>query len=100
MDTSLHDACYEGNLGMVKFLVVMDNTIINEKDTYGDTPLHAASSFNKIDIVKYLIESGANRTIKNNKGKTFLDIFYSPYKGDVEKFIEEFELFDTKTPDV
>lgn len=100
-DTALHIACCEGNLGMVKFLVGMDNTIINEKDMYGDTSLHCSAIMHKIDIIKYLIECGADYTIKNKNGKTFLNSLHSPYKEDVEKFIEDFEeLFDTKTPDV
>ena len=38
----------------------------NEKNGSGDTPLHLAFQFDHIDIVKLLLEEGADPTIKNN----------------------------------
>ena len=38
----------------------------NEKNRFGDTPLHLAVLFDYIDIVKLLLKEGANPTIKNN----------------------------------
>ena len=52
---------------------------VNEGYSYNDiseklfSPLIAASSNNSLDTVKYLIEHGADKNIKNNQGKMAID---------------------------
>lgn len=46
---------------------------INGADKNGDTPLHHAARSGCKMIVKLLIAAGADKTIKNNNGKTALD---------------------------
>lgn len=47
---------------------------VNEKDNGGNTPLHTASKAGIAAVVQALLQAGANPTIKNNEGKTALDI--------------------------
>lgn len=54
---------------------------VDRKDFFTFTPLSHASQYRNLDIVKYLIEKGADVSIKTNKGKTALDIA-SKYKRD------------------
>ena len=42
----------------------------SRNDHYGDTPLHAASHGNQKEVVKVLIERGANLNSKNTIGRT------------------------------
>lgn len=43
-------------------------------DYYSWTPLHYAARYGAVDIVKELLEHGADPTIRDNKGRTPLDI--------------------------
>lgn len=56
---------------MVKKLI-KKGTHVNAIDQYGEPPLHEAFSIN---VIKCLIENGANKTIKNN---TF--VYYAVHK--------------------
>ena len=51
---------------------------MNVKDARGWTPLHYAASNNILDgmeaMIKLLLEEGADPSIKNNDGKTPLDV--------------------------
>lgn len=83
--TPVHVAIAKGNLGIIR-LLVLAGASVNAKDHKGDTPLNIAvekgreaygnflsDSFNKYrDIVELLIENGADKTIKNNKGERAL----------------------------
>ena len=46
------------------------NLIINIKDTYGDTPLICASIGDNLDVVKFLLEKGADIEAKDTYGNT------------------------------
>ena len=52
----------------------MEQIYLNEKDKDGNTALILASSNGNVEVVKYLIDSGANVNIKNNECKTALDL--------------------------
>jgi hypothetical protein len=55
-ETPLMIASIEGNLGLVKTLVVQNKAMINH---IGWTPLHYASSKGQLEIAQYLIANGA-----------------------------------------
>ncbi len=48
--------------------------MIHAVSDYGSTPLHGATFYGHADFVRLLLEHGADKTIKNNFGKTALDI--------------------------
>ena len=48
--------------------------ILTLKNNYGETSLMKASERGSLDIVKYLIEHGADVNIKNNEGETALNL--------------------------
>jgi len=47
---------------------------INYQDKNGNTPLHLAISFMNINIVKILLQNNADPTIRNNSGKSCIDL--------------------------
>jgi ankyrin repeat protein len=61
---------------------------INVQDENGNTPLHIAAGAKKPLIVEYYLSQGANPNIKNNEGKTPLDIAVSRNAEDVIKVLK------------
>ena len=71
-EIDIQTAILTGNLEAVKQHVKI-GTEINRKDAItGSTPLITAASFGKDDIVKVLIDAGADLSLKNNDGATAL----------------------------
>ena len=68
--TNLHFAAKYGHIRMVKKLI-KKGAHVNAIDRYGETPLHEAS---KLDVIKFLIENGADKTIRNNMDQTPEDV--------------------------
>jgi ankyrin repeat protein len=59
----------EPNLNLVSDLIVLGaNLEWQDEDNYNYTPLHRASIRGKVEIVRMLIDAGADQTILNNKG--------------------------------
>ncbi len=56
----IHEAVQADSLEQVKRLLADDSTLIDAPDQYGRTPLHWACRGVNFDIVKYLVETGAN----------------------------------------
>lgn len=80
-----------------------DRININAQDKWGDTALHIISSLyspqaDKKKSIRLLIENGADPTIKNNDGMTFLD-FLEDGKQEIITLIEEFNSLNVKEPD-
>lgn len=74
----LHHATYNGGEATVALILSLidndNNTIINVRDTQGYTPLHLSVIAERSRIAEKLIKKGADLTIKDNKGRTALDI--------------------------
>ncbi|KAJ8669924.1 hypothetical protein QAD02_001183 [Eretmocerus hayati] len=77
----LHVACMRNRISLVKKLLLMNQgEIINEavrEDSLfysGYTPLHCAVLFGCIEVVEFLLHSGADITIKDAKGMTPLHL--------------------------
>ena len=63
---------------------------VNVQDDKGLTPLMCASANGHLDIVEYLIrERGANLNIKNNEGKTALDLAKENRQEKVAEFLRK-----------
>ncbi|MDR3550137.1 MAG: ankyrin repeat domain-containing protein, partial [Candidatus Babeliales bacterium] len=50
---------------------------LNGVDRYGNTPLMIAAEHSHDDIVRALLELGADKTVRNNAGHTALDIAHA-----------------------
>ena len=70
--TPLHIACYRGYYEFVQYLVNL-GVDIDCKDVDGKTPIFYAVQSNSARVVKFLILSGANKNIKDNKNKKVIE---------------------------
>ena len=61
---------------------------INKRNRSGNTPLHLATEFNYTEIVKCLVEGGANLGIKNNDQMTALELAERDKRGDILKILK------------
>jgi len=82
--TALHVACKNGNLESVRFLVEGGSQVnflaSHPRDSW--TPLMYASFHGWIDIVKYLLEMGADPSILTIHGKTAAELARDPLVRD------------------
>lgn len=87
MDTELCLVCEHGDFASIKYIIGF-GVDINEKGKFGNTPLMLACSRdkleNKLQIIKYLIERGANPLEKNNRGNDCFD--------DLFEYVKNFEI--------
>ena len=63
---NIHEAAWKGDLAKVKMLLKKNPRSINMKDESGMTPLHWAARGEHFEIIKYLINNGADVNVKNN----------------------------------
>ncbi|MDR2548100.1 MAG: ankyrin repeat domain-containing protein [Rickettsiales bacterium] len=68
--TPLHCAVSSCRTKAIETLLEAEKIDVNATDKYGQTPLHLAVENGHIDIVKALIEKGANPLLRNKNGKT------------------------------
>ena len=68
------EASYEGHLKVIKYFIENGKVNVNAKDDDGWTALMRASWRGYSEIVKYLVKNGSDINIKNNDGKTALDL--------------------------
>ena len=47
---------------------------MDERDNDQNTPLHIASRYNRVDVVRFLLDKGADVTARNVRNMTCLDI--------------------------
>lgn len=55
----IHDAARAGDIAKVTALLAADPSLVNAKDSYGQTPLFQASAYGRLDVVKLLLAKGA-----------------------------------------
>ena len=73
--TPLHLAVQAGSLETVRLLLspMLPNTL-EVKDADGNTPLHTACSLNRLEILRFFLDQGADVTALNNESMTCLDV--------------------------
>ncbi|XP_037546032.1 protein phosphatase 1 regulatory subunit 12C [Nematolebias whitei] len=86
--TALHQACIDGSVEMVEFLVD-HGTNVNQVDSEAWTPLHVAASCGHSDIVEFLLQKGASLTAVNCDGDVPLDIALDE---TTESLLQDFSL--------
>ncbi len=72
--TPLHASARVGTVEATKWLLEHDTHVCDLRDTDGNTALHLAVENNHADVVKVLLEQGANFSLENNEKKTPLQI--------------------------
>jgi len=68
----IHTAIISGNLDMIKQHIKAGTDINQKEPMSGSTPLMSATTFNKPEIAKTIIDANADLSIKNNDGSTAL----------------------------
>jgi cytohesin len=66
----IHEAARQGNLEKVRTLVDKDPALVAARDKGGETPLHWAAFSGNVDLVRFLLEKGAEVDAKNARGLT------------------------------
>ncbi|HEX7715342.1 MAG TPA: ankyrin repeat domain-containing protein [Bacillota bacterium] len=74
MGTLIYDAAVAGDLEQVQAVVARSPEAVNEKDEYGFTALHGLAGEEHYDIVRFLIEHGADVNAQNEDGITPLHL--------------------------
>ena len=85
------------NIPEVVKVLLANNCPVDIRAEDGTTPLHIAAAFGSINVIKMLIEKGADTCLKNNKGKTFWDLASQELKTAVIKKIRNNEEYVNKT---
>jgi ankyrin repeat protein len=78
----IHNLVIQGNLTAIKSMLHQNPALISSQDQYGNTPLHLAAFHGHAEIVKFLIEQGADVNTQNNFGGTAL--LLASYSGQEE----------------
>ncbi len=76
---NLNDAIQEGRVEDVKNIINKDRTKVYEKDKWGYTLLHDAVVAERLEIVEYLLQQGADVNTSNLEGST--PLHDAAYKG-------------------
>lgn len=71
---NLIEAVKNNDINKINSILKSGKADINSKDKYCETALMIASCKGNLEIVKLLVDNGADINIKNNNGKTALDL--------------------------
>lgn len=80
--TALHVSSWENSNPLITQALIMAGANVNAADNFGNTPLITAAMRNSPEIILLLLESGADATISDYKGKKAID-----YAAENEKLI-------------
>lgn len=87
---TLHTASYYENVEAVKIILKHDKSIVNyQSDIDGWTPLHDAVLKGNVQIVKILLENGADPRVPNFKNETPIDMATKFGKGEIVKLLRD-----------
>ncbi len=89
-----HRGVPNGWLPAVKYLVEELGADVNARDYNGYAPLHHAASRGDVDVIKYLVEHGADVTVVARRGQTTADMANGPVQR-VQPFPEALHLLES-----
>ena len=67
-------------MASVKYLIEELGADANQRDDEGYTPLHNAASRGDVEMIRYLVEHGADVTAVSRVGQTTADMANGPYQ--------------------
>jgi len=67
-------AALEGDLSGLQTIIQADSSLVNYQDDQGMTPLHFAADRGHAHVVQWLVEHGADRSIKDVDDMTAYDV--------------------------
>lgn len=88
---AIHIAARKGNLTILKMLLDYQPDLLNQRDKFNRTPLIWATENGHEDVVRYLIQLGADLSVAINDpssldhGKTALDVAFATYQDEIEE---------------
>ena len=88
--TPLSLAAIKGNVAMTRWLIENGAVIEAAVEPTGKTPLHVAVQGEHIEVVRVLLEAGADPLAEAVKGYTPLDLAYQFSYDDIVALIESF----------
>ncbi|XP_059486305.1 ankyrin-3-like [Neocloeon triangulifer] len=94
---ALHQTCISGNVSTARFIIDLGRLDVNGTFKNGLTPLHVAASKSHIDMIKMLLEKGADIRKKNDHG--LLPFHSAARSGDMTtvKYFVDNGFLDEKT---
>lgn len=85
--TPLDICCIRGNLGLAKLLIRYGSDINYEGNGNTNSPIHFAIKSGNKNLVEYLIDSGADISVINNKKQNVLDIAIKKNYSDIVEYL-------------
>ena len=78
--SNAHRYVPDGWMASVKYLIEELGANANQRDDEGYTPLHNAASRGDVEMIRYLVEHGADVTAVSRVGQTTADMANGPYQ--------------------
>ncbi|WP_419949062.1 ankyrin repeat domain-containing protein [Candidatus Palauibacter sp.] len=78
--SNAHRYVPDGWLPAVRYLVEELGADVNQRDEEGYTPLHNAASRGDLEVIRFLVEHGADVTAVSRVGQTTADMANGPYQ--------------------
>ncbi|CEL92504.1 unnamed protein product [Vitrella brassicaformis CCMP3155] len=72
--TALHIAAAGGNMDVAKTLIGADKKLVNARDALFETPLHDAARSGNLNMIKFMLDSGADKDARGARDETALEI--------------------------
>jgi ankyrin repeat protein len=89
-----HRHVEDGWLPAVRYLVEVVGADVNARDLNGYTPLHHAAARGDNELIRYLVEQGADPMVVSRRGQTTVDMANGPVQR-ISPFPETIELLES-----
>ncbi len=88
--TRVFEAARDGDTGLVTRLLDGDADLVKERDsTFGATPLHWAALRGHTEVVKLLLQRGADVSARNKSGETARDVAVRAKRDEVARLLSQ-----------
>ena len=90
-ETALHEATFGDHLTVIEVLVVQGHANVDAQDSSGHTPLMMAADLGRDWAVRLLVQKGADVKLKDELGRTALDLAMRRRNKAVVQYLESLE---------